>query len=182
MAHVMTDYASDAGGLRDARITRDEPAFLGQEIRPVQDSPTPSPIAIAAIAMSRLATLAGREEWHAHRDRILEPFADKLTRLAVFGATMLRAADWALNPTCHIVIVGSENARPLVAKARQVYRPRKVITWLTEGANTDHLPDAMKAMMDGAAPRAYVCCGNACAAPVGTPEELATTIRTFQVA
>lgn len=182
MAHVMTDYAADAGGLHDARITRDEPAFLGQEIRPVQDSPTPSPIAVAAIAMSRLAALAGRDEWYAHRDSILEPFADKLVRLAVFGATMLRAADWALNPTCHIVIVGGEDAGPLVMKARQVYRPRKVITWLTEDAATDHLPDAMQAMLDGTAPRAYVCSGNACAAPVGTPEELAATLHTFQVA
>jgi uncharacterized protein YyaL (SSP411 family) len=181
MAHVMTDYVSDLGGLRDARITSEEPEFLSQEIRPVHDSPTPSPIGVAAIAMNRLAALTGREEWLAYRDSIIEPFADRLTQLAVFGATMLQAADWALNPACHVVIVGGEDARELVAMARRTYRPRKVLTWLEKDANADHLPDAMRAMLDGATPRAYVCSDNACAQPVSTSEELADTIRTFQV-
>lgn len=180
MAHVMTDYASDVGGLRDARITSEEPAFLRQEIRPVQDSPTPSPIGVAAIAMSRLAALTGRQEWLAYRDSIIEPFADKLTQLAVFGATMLQAADWALNPTCHVVIVGGADAAELLAAARRTYRPRKVVTQLGTDTDPSHLPDALRGMLDGASPRAYVCCGNACAPPAGTPEELADTIRTFQ--
>jgi uncharacterized protein YyaL (SSP411 family) len=181
MTHVVGSYGVESGGLRDALIAATEPKYLSQEIQPVQDSPTPSPIGVAAIVMSRLAALTGREEWRAHRDRILEPVAGRLTHLAVFGATMLRAVDWAVRPLCHVVVVGGEEARPLVATVRRVYRPRKVLTWMRDGSGAAHLPEAMRAMLDGTTPRAYVCYGNTCAPPVGTQAELETTLRTFGV-
>ncbi len=181
MTHAVAEYATESGGLRDANIADDEPDFLRQEIRPVQDSPTPSPNGVAAIVLSRLLAHTGNEEWRTHRDRILKPHVAQLVHLGVFGATMARALDWAVRHVCHIVIVGHDDARELHATARRVYRPRKVITRLRPSESSDHLPHALRAMVDGSSPRAYVCCGTSCAAPVQTTEQLKATLRTFQI-
>jgi uncharacterized protein YyaL (SSP411 family) len=56
-----------------------------------------------------------------------------------------------------------------------------VVRWLEPGAvEAATLPDAIRAMLTGEAPRAYVCTGTACAEPVSDPDGLRETLRTFQ--
>jgi uncharacterized protein YyaL (SSP411 family) len=181
MAHVMTEYRGDDGALLDTPRDSSGEGFLSQPITPIQDSPTPSPNGIAGIVLSRLTELTGRDEWRSYRDDLLEALAGAAEQLAIFGAALIRAIDWAVMPATHVVIVGGEDegAAALVLEARRAYRPRKVITRLAPDAPTDHLPEHLRAMVDGAAPRAYVCAGAQCAAPVETAEELATTLATF---
>jgi len=180
MEHVWTEFASKRGGLRDRRQASGE-GFLDQEIIPIEDSPTPSPNGVAGIVLSRLAAHTGDPRWGEQRDALLEEIAGDVAKLSVFGATLLRAIDWALQPPTHIVIVGEDDdvTAALLRTARSVYRPRRVIRWLRPGQEHVPLPPSLEAMLDGAAPRAYVCAGTQCAPPVETAEALATALATF---
>jgi uncharacterized protein YyaL (SSP411 family) len=54
-----------------------------------------------------------------------------------------------------------------------------VVRLLQPNADTEELPPALAAMLDGTSPRAYVCAGMQCAPPVETPEDLAEILRSF---
>jgi uncharacterized protein YyaL (SSP411 family) len=183
MAQVMSDYSADDGRLLDTLRGRGGEGFLDQEIKPIQDSPTPSGSGVAGIVLSRLFEHTGRDEWRAYRDDLLEGLAGDALQLGIFAAAVLRAVDWAVMPAAHVVVVGEddENTRELRRVARNVYRPRKVLRWLRPSDPTESLPEAVRAMLDGQAPRAYVCAGTQCAAPVATAAALAETLRTFAV-
>jgi uncharacterized protein YyaL (SSP411 family) len=179
---VWAQYRSASGGLLDTQRERRGEGFLIQELTPIEDTPTPSPNGVAAIVLAQLAELTGSATWATRRDELLETFAGSVAKLSIFGATLLRAVDWALMPSTHVVVAGpdDEATRELLRTARSVFRPRKVVQWLTPGAATARLPQALKAMLDGSTPRAYVCSGNQCAPPVVSPTDLAATLHGFQ--
>ncbi len=154
--------------------------MLNRPVTPVQDSPTPSPNGVAAIVLARLAEHAGDGPWRRRRDQLLEALAGGAVELSIYGSTLHRAIEWATMPVTHVVIVAAGDARDALAgAARAAYRPRKVVTLLPPGADAAALADPVRAMVTGAAPRAYVCTGTHCAPPVETPEALATAIAGF---
>jgi uncharacterized protein YyaL (SSP411 family) len=182
MAHVWNAYRSDErGGLRDTRRNHHSEGFLSQELIPVQDTPTPSPNGAAVIVLTRLAELTGETVWHARRDELLGALSGGAAELSIYAATLLRGIDWSVMPVTHIVVVGGDDAvtRELLRVARATYRPRKVIRRLAPGSAAEGLPLALAAMLDGTAPRAYVCAGGHCAAPTATPGDLASILRSF---
>ena len=178
---IWDHYRADNGGLSDRRRDSRGEGFLDQEIVPAQDSPTPSPNGMAGIVFTRLAGLTDDAEWRERAEALLSVFAGSAAELSVFGATLLRAIDWALMPSTHVVIVGHDDPTTgaLLRMARTVYRPRKIIHWLRPDVPAPPLPAPLKAMLDGTAPRAYVCAGTQCAPPVATAEDLAATLRQF---
>ena len=167
MEHVWERYRAPDGGLRDRRDTGGA-GFLPHPIVPVVDAPTPSPNGVAGLALARLAEHTGDARWSARRDELLGAFGGGIADLGLHGATLIRAADWALSPATHVVVVAAadQRGRALRRAARVAYRPRKVVTLLEPGARADGLPAPVRAMLDGKAPRAYVCVGQACQAPV----------------
>jgi hypothetical protein len=173
MDHVWERYRAPDGGLRDRREAGGE-GFLPHAIVPVVDAPTPSPNGVAGLALARLAEHTGEARWAARRDELLAAFGGGIADLGLHGATLIRAADWALSPATHVVVVAADDARgrALRRAARVAYRPRKVVTLLVPGAPGDGLPPPVRAMLDGKAPRAYVCVGSACRAPVTDPAAL----------
>ena len=79
--------------------------------------------------------------------------------MSLYGATLLRAVDWAVHPMTRIEVRGPSGEGPACAMhllALQTYRPRKVV---------------VRAI--AAAPAATVCVGTTCSMPVSTPEQLA---------
>ena len=183
MEHVWTGYRAEDGGLTDTATNRGGEGFLNQPLRPVQDAPTPSPNGVAGIALVRLAEHTGDAKWRERGGDLLKAFAGGAAQLGLYGTTLLRALDWYLNPAAHVVVVGNPND-PAVAAMRRVarttYRPRKVITLLTASTHDARLPTHLRAMMDGKAPRAYVCAGLQCGPPADSPDALAHTIATFR--
>ena len=109
---------------------------------------------------------------------MVEAFAGSVADLGVQGATLMLATDWLLHPATHVVIAddGSREADAMRTVARTCYRPRKVITTLTESDDATVVPEPVRAMLDGKAPRAYVCSGPQCELPVETAEELMETL------
>jgi uncharacterized protein len=175
-------FAADDGTLFDRPRDAGGDGFLRQPLTPVQDAPAPSGNGVAALLAARLAEHTGEPVWRERLERLLDAVAGGLDALSLYAATLLRAVDWRLHPTTHVVVVGERDdprARALVTAARRTYRPRKVITRLVPGADAARLPPPLRAMLDGQAPRAYVCAGAACAAPTTDAAELGATLATF---
>ncbi len=183
MTHVWEAFRSESGGLRDTAREGSGTGFLTQEIVPIQDTPTPSPNGVAGIVLARLHAHTDAEVWQARLHELLGSVAGAAGDLSIFGATLLRAIDWAVMPGTHVVVVGPDDpaTRELLRVARRTYRPRRILRWLAPGGRTASLPAPLRAMLDGSFPRAYVCSGTQCAAPAATPEELTTRLRTFAV-
>jgi uncharacterized protein YyaL (SSP411 family) len=149
------DIARDGGGA----------AYLATRGKPVQDAPTPSPNGVAALVLARLWAVTDQPEWRTQLDRQLGAFAGAAGDLALHGATLLRAADWAVHPVTRIEVAGPAGDGPACAMhllALQTYRPRKVVV-RTIAATP-------------AAPAATVCVGTTCSLPVHVPHELATLL------
>ncbi len=156
---VRAHWDDTAGGFFDVARDRGGAAYLATPAKPVQDAPTPSGNGVAALVLARLWALTDDREWRRLLDRELETFAGTARELSLYGATFLRAVDWAVNPITRIEVAGPRGDGPACAMhllALQTYRPRKVV--LRRVATQ---------------PAATVCVGTTCSLPVATPETLA---------
>ncbi|MGH7476177.1 MAG: thioredoxin domain-containing protein [Longimicrobiales bacterium] len=194
VAAVLRDrfLAADGHGFLDR--PRDEPAIgpLAEPHLPITDSPEPSGNAIAAVALLRFAALTGDAAPRELAERILAGFAGTAAKIASAAATYFRAVDWAVSPTCTVVVVGNSAAsdheppvllerEPLLAAALATPRARTIVRYFSpRTVATETLPAELRAMVSGDAPRAYVCAGRTCAAPVGDAVELQRTLREFR--
>jgi uncharacterized protein YyaL (SSP411 family) len=154
-----------AGGYFDIARDRGGAAYLATRGKPVQDAPTPSPNGVAALVLARLWAVTDQPEWRTQLDRQLGAFAGAAGDLALHGATLLRAADWAVHPVTRIEVAGPAGDGPACAMhllALQTYRPRKVVVRTIAAGS--------------AAPAATVCVGTTCSLPVHAPHELATLL------
>jgi uncharacterized protein len=157
--HCLRAHWDDAqGGFFDVARDRTGAAYLATPAKPVQDAPTPSPNGVAALVLARLWALTDDHEWRRLLDRQLETFAGAAAQLSLYGATLLRALDWALNPITRIAVSGPRGEGSACAMhllALQVYRPRKLVVRTTAATAT-----------------ATVCVGTTCSLPVATPADL----------
>jgi uncharacterized protein YyaL (SSP411 family) len=114
---------------------------------------------VAARVLARLWTHTDDPAWRQLLDRQLASFAGTAGQLALYGATLLSAVDWAVNPVTRIEVVGPRGAGAacdMHLTALQAYRPRKVVVRKAGDSAT-----------------ATVCVGMTCALPVATAPELA---------
>jgi uncharacterized protein YyaL (SSP411 family) len=182
MDRVWRDYHdADGGGLFDVARDRGGEGLLPATAKPVQDAPTPSPNGVAALTSARLAALTGDARWRERHLALVRTFGGRAAELGLFGATFLLAMGWAVYPVTHLVVVGAEGdveADRMHRRAVATFIPRKVVHRLRDGAGTapDALPAALRAMLDGAAPRAYACRGEACKAPAADDAAWAATL------
>jgi uncharacterized protein len=182
---VWRDYLDpEHGGLFDTSAASGE-GLLPTRARPVQDTPTPSPNGVAALAAARLAELTQDPRWAQRRDALVRVFAGAAPELGVFGATFLLALDWAINPATHLVIVEGRNdgdADPAEAMHRMAFSrflSRRVVQRARAG-ETRGLPPAVVAMAsDAGGTRAFACVGTSCLAPAETPASWATRLDTL---
>ena len=161
MTYCGTAHADDTAGYFDIAATNGT-AYLATRAKPIQDAPTPSPNGVAGLVLARLAALTDKPEWRAQRDRHLRAFAGSARELSLYGATLLRAIDWAVHPVTRIEVAGPRGDGPACAMhllALQTYRPRKVVVRKVAER-----------------PAATVCVGTSCSVPVSTPEQLATLL------
>ncbi|MGH7699351.1 MAG: thioredoxin domain-containing protein [Gemmatimonadales bacterium] len=159
MDYCAREHGDDAaGGWYDTARRDAAPAYLAQRAKPAQDAPTPAPNAVAALVMARLWALSSDARWRGALDRQLTAFAGTASELGLYGATLLRAVDWTVNPVTRIEVAGPPGDGPACAMhllALQAYRPRRVV--VRRPAET---------------PSATVCVGTTCALPVTTPDAL----------
>lgn len=157
MSYCERAHGDAAGGYFDLASTSGT-AYLATRAKPVQDAPTPSPNGVAALVLARLWASTDDSRWRQALDRQLAAFAGSARELSLYGATLLRAIDWAVHPVTRIEVAGPNGDGPACAMhlfALQTYRPRKVV---------------VRKIAD--APAATVCVGTSCSLPVATPEKL----------
>ncbi|HET7295853.1 MAG TPA: hypothetical protein VFI66_01850, partial [Gemmatimonadales bacterium] len=156
-------WDTERGGLFDVARDRQGAAYLATPAKPVQDAPTPSGNGVAALVLARLWALTDDVEWRRLLDRQLETFGGAASQLSLYGATLLRAMDWALHPITRIEVSGPGGpgtACDMHLRALQTYRPRKVVVRKT----------AERAA-------ATVCVGTTCSLPVATAAALGDLLR-----
>jgi hypothetical protein len=172
-----------SGAFRDRAGEPDAPiASLERVLTPITDAPTPSGNGSAALALLRLATLTGDERYGTLADGVLRAFAGSAARLSGSAATWLKALAWRTLPVTTVVVVEDPRGGGLLlAAALATYRPRTAVLRLRPGDPAPRrTPPELAAMMSGEAPRAYVCSGRACAAPVEEPADLRRVLREFR--
>ncbi len=173
-----------SGAFRDRPADADAPvAALEEPLLPIADSPAPSGNASAALGLLRLHALTQDALWQDTAHGVLRAFAGTAQRLGSSAATYARALAWVLLPVTTIVVVddGSAGADALFDAARRTYRPRTVLRRVRAGAvDAATLPAELRAMVGADAPRAYVCAGRTCAAPVTAPDALVDVLKTLR--
>ena len=152
-----------AGGFFDVARDRSGAAYLTTPAKPVQDSPTPSANGVGALVLARLWAVTDDKNWRRLLDRQLATFGGAASQLSLYGATLVRAVDWALSPVTRIEVSGPRGqgaACNMHLLALQTYRPRKLVVRKTAER-----------------PAATVCVGTTCSLPVPTPEALGDLLR-----
>ena len=174
-------FGHPSGGLTDRPAGVDaEVDVLGAGRLEITDSPEPSPTAVTALAMARLAALEHDAELVDAAGALLRVYAGAAPRFAPNAATYFQALRWVVGPVTTVVVV-EEAGGPMVRAALESYRPATVVARHDPGeTETASLPEAVRAMLTGESPRAYVCVGTSCAPPVATPEELQALLGTFE--
>jgi uncharacterized protein len=178
MERVWRDYWDEgSGGLFDTSRGRStEEGLLPARVKPVQDTPTPSPNGVAGITVSRLHELTGEAHWRERAGALVTAFAGGARELGLHGSAFLLAMDWHLNPGTHLVVVGESGdqaAEEMHRAALARFAPRRVVQRLTpDEAEAGRLPPAISGMLAaGSGTRGYACVGTSCSLPVTTAEE-----------
>ena len=155
-------WDEESGGFFDVARGRGGAAYLATPAKPIQDAPTPSGNGVAALVLARLWAFTDDAPWRQLLDRQLRTFGGAAGQLALYGATLLQAVDWAVNPVTRIEVSGARGpgaACDMHLLALQAYRPRKIVIRKTADR-----------------PAATVCVGTTCSLPVATPEALGTLL------
>jgi uncharacterized protein YyaL (SSP411 family) len=177
-------FLDDTGAFRDR--PRDAPVDavpLERPHYPITDSPEPSANGTAALVLLRLHESTGETEWRRYADGVLGAFAAAVPRFPTSASTYVAAVARATLPVTRVVVVAAPDdpaGESLLNAALRTYRPRTSVVRIAPGADTAGLPDELVAMIGAAAPRAYVCAGRTCAAPVSDPAALTALMREFR--
>ena len=143
--------------------------FLDRQERP------PAENARLAVAFTRLSRLTREPAWTVRAREIvagLEPLVDKM---GDFTGPVATAAIALLHEPWHVTVVGSRAAadvRTLYRAARRLPRPSLTVELLDPVAEADLIAAEGYGTGGETGPRAYLCVGSSCSAPVTSPSEL----------
>ncbi|MEX2588219.1 MAG: thioredoxin domain-containing protein [Actinomycetota bacterium] len=137
----------------------------------IVESVTPSPNAVAAQVLLKLAELTGDEQQTDRAATILKTAQAYMAKAPQACATFLCALDFYLSTPKAIAIVGERpGAAPLINEVWGRFVPNKVLAGSPPGIDSPLLEG--KTAIDGKA-TAYVCENFSCRAPTSDPKELA---------
>ena len=132
------------------------------------DGAEPSGNAVATLALLKLASITGREDFRAAADATLLLAAARLQNQPHALAFMLHAVDFWLDEPRRVVIASGLGEKELLHAAHSVYQPNKIIL-----GNTGAIEAFAQTLPTKTAALAYVCTGHACQPPVQNPADLA---------
>jgi uncharacterized protein YyaL (SSP411 family) len=170
---VVRGFRDPAGGFFDV-ATGEGTGLLAERAKPVQDAPTPSPNAVAAMVLLRLHAVTGDDAHRTEAEATLRAFAGGAAELGVSAATYCRALD-ALLSGMTTIVVADTTTTDLAATALSTYHPRKVVLRAAEPG--PHYPSPITQHLSPithhlSPPFALVCSGTACSAPARDATEL----------
>ncbi len=171
LADEMVAHFSDpTGGFFD---TRDDHGPLLLRPKDMQDNATPSGNALAALALLQLAAYGDRPAYQEMAEAMLGPIQDTMVRHPTAVAQWLCAADFALELTFQVAILGERDAsQPLTAALWRAYRPHLVAAISAHPPQPGSPALLRDRPLQNDQPTVYVCQGFVCQQPVTTPEAL----------
>ena len=172
-------FDSARGACRDRRAAgggagEEEPAAEGHLADPVW--PLAENAALAG-ALAALSALGGGERWRERATGILAALAGEAERHGFMGAGWALATVRVRGEPLQVHLVGpagDERLRALWRTAWSRYLPGRVTEILDPSADGERLSALGYPASED--PRAYVCVGDHCLAPVAAPEELAAQL------
>ena len=187
MDRVWREYRDEErGGLFDTVPGRPGEGLLPTRLKPIQDTPTPSPNGVAGVVCARLHGLTGDSRWEERARELVAAFAGGAAALGIHGAAFLLALDWQVNPPTHLVVTGAAGdgaADAFYQAALAGFAPRRVLRRLVSEDPSAPLPPSLKAMLrTGPEPRGYACRGMACSLPAESLDAWRATLASLQSA
>lgn len=178
-------FADPSGALLDVPADGHAAVDLLRERRlEITDAPEPSPNAVAAMVFLRLAAIDDDPALGDQARRLLAAFAGSAPRFAASAATYFRALRWATRPLTTVVVVEERpdgGPGPLLRTALRVHRPETLVRgFAPDEVEPGRVPESVRSMLSRDAPRAYVCAGQTCAAPVREAAALEDLLRSFR--
>ncbi len=162
----------------DLFLTPSDGERLVHRPRSDHDGATPHSTGLAVIGLLRIADLAGRSDWRAIAERVIETHAFVLERAPHAFPTLARAALAAERGLGVAVILGAPGdpaTRALAARARRVLEPTDAVVVAAPGTPA---PVGVAASWlkgrepQGGRPTAWICRGVTCSLPIVEPDLL----------
>ncbi len=172
--NMLDSYWDDAeGGF--FFVGEDHEALIVRSKNPY-DNALPSGNALGVMALLRLGSLLGREDFWDRAERNLKLFERNLQEVPSGFGHMLCALYYFLERPVEIAVIGAperKETKALLEIAFKRWIPNRVIALLNPGDGMqDLIPSVLdKAQVDGR-PTVYVCKDFACSAPVTQPDDL----------
>jgi len=181
MARVWNEYRDPTGGGLFDRSESAGEGLLPTRLKPIEDTPTPSPNGVAGTVLARLAELTGDSVWRERAGELLGAFAGQDPAAGLHLSAYLSALDWHLSPATHLVVVGRQDdprATAMHHEALAAYAPRRVVQRIeVDRADRAALPAAVRGMLDRQTfPAGYACRGDSCSPPATTESDWHDTL------
>ncbi|HSS33605.1 MAG TPA: thioredoxin domain-containing protein, partial [Solirubrobacterales bacterium] len=162
--------------------TSDDHEQLVARRKELGDHPIPAGNSSAALGLLRLEALSGEREYGKAAEDVLRLFGRTAVQHPESFAHLLRALDFALEPTREVALIGGVDANApndasiaeLATEVRGEFRPHLVVAGGIEGSDEPPLL-AGRTEVDGQ-PAAYVCERFTCQLPVTDPSALQASL------
>jgi uncharacterized protein YyaL (SSP411 family) len=141
------------------------------------DNATPSGNSVAALALLRLSSLTGNDDYRRRATTVLRLIADQVRRYPSAFGLALCAFDFYLSSPKEIALVGGTDAGGMTDMLRVLWRtylPNRVIACASKAADqAAELIPFLRGRVDATQPTAFLCYGGACQIPATQPSDLA---------
>jgi uncharacterized protein YyaL (SSP411 family) len=175
---------AEGGGFFDRGATAAPMGGLDVRRKPLQDSPTPSGNAVAAIVLDRLHGFTGDARYRERAQATLEAFAGVVPQYGLFAASYALAAILHARHAIQVVVLGQTGdarADRLEKAAHGVFRFGKAVLRVTPELLAEKaLPAALAEMLphlNAETAQALVCMGSTCQSPTSDMEQLAALLK-----
>jgi uncharacterized protein len=173
-------YDAAGGGFFDTELDAEAIGALSARRKPLQDSPTPSGNAIAAMLLLRLHALTGNAIYESRARETLETFAGVVEHFGLYAASYGLALRRAIEGPVQVCVIGGDAlAEELAAAALRGFTVNKSVVrlrWEQMGALPPALAETLVHLPVGAGSVAVVCRGMTCLPLVSTVEELVVAL------
>ncbi len=174
---VMNRHLGDSenGGFWDLPKDSGAEGILKVRIKPFSEN------AVAAMALTRLHYLTGREEYLVQARKVLEHLSTTYKSYKHYAAPFGVAVERFLRPPHHMTLVGNlrdSQYKALLTACHQVASPWRVVLPL----DADRDGDRLKGLGYPAPKQAtvYLCVGKTCLPPITQPDELSSAVTGFE--
>ncbi len=182
LALIDREFRGDGGLLRDvAPALYDGPSLgtLSEPSYPLEDNPHLSPTAATAIALLRLSSLTNSEDAREKAMGLLSSAIARVSSTGLFAAGLAWAVGLSESPPARVVIEASgSEGTALVRATETTWHPN---LWIFHGTPPTPfaLPDELSSAASGSSePRALICFGTHCLAPVTDSRKIRTLLLT----